>query len=469
MPMRGFGGARFRGFGGHGYAPPAGYGRHHHEYLGPRLVEVAPVLAPAIGTLTVTNLSLDGNTLSATVTIDGQAYQGSLDLSELAQAVGDRVAAYHAQLHTLAQAGAQDPSVVAQTAPVAAQIAQQVSGEQKAAITLAGVSLVNQLADRHRAKHDAMCAGWFDSVTNAVSSAVHGVEHAGEAAYHGITHTWKKLKTPIQLAATAFGGPAAGALAGTVIDAANGDIGAKQAIAQVRANAAVNPAIAKKLTAATTAAAKATAAVHVADTVAMAAQGDPSAGSQVQELVQSAAQGDPGATTALELAQTLAQMGGLDPAQAAPATAQAAVSGIVSDLRHAAAHAVRTSPAQGPVIGYVRPHAGNPPQVRSFASVDDADDWFGQWLGLPDAFAYVAYYDRNDPSWPHPLNEQFGRTPPQDTQTVAGWLLPLVTGGAGFAAGYFSPELGRAAKHAYARARAALGKPAAMAPAAPPA
>lgn len=451
-PFHGFGGrgasmtgrGYFGGRGGYG-RPPGGL------YYGPRerLVEVAPVLANPLDNVTVRDFALDGNTLSATIDVDGQIYQGSLDLGQLASVVGDRVAAYHAQLHQLAAQSAAQPSgspAVAQDAVVASGVAQAASAEQQAALTLAGVALVGSLVDKHIAKHDAMCAGWFDSITDAVSSAAKGVYHAGEAGYHGITHTWKKLKAPIQIAATAFGGPAAGALAGTVIDAANGDIGSKQALAQVRANAAINPEIQKNLTKATAAAAKATAAYHVVDTIGNAAQGDPAAGQQVQQLLTSAAGGDPSAQSALELAQVLLSMGGPQATQAAAT----AVSGIASSLRHEAAHAAASG--EGTIIGYINLN-GNPSQVHTFKSVDDADDWFGQWLRFPYAFHYVAYYDKRDPSFPGPLNEAFGKTPPWRDAQVSGWL-PWLTGAAGFAAGYFEPQIAGLARDGWAKLKA---------------
>lgn len=457
-PFRGFGG-RGSSMTGRGYFGRGGYG-HPGLYYGPRerLVEVAPILANPLGNVTVRDFALNGNTLSATIDVDGQTYQGSLDLSQLASVVGDRVAAYHAQLHQLAAQSAAQPDgspAVAQDAVVASGVAQAASAEQQAALTLAGVALVGSLVDKHLAKHDAKCAGWFDSITDAVSSAAKGVYHAGEAGYHGITHTWKKLKAPIQIAATAFGGPAAGALAGTVIDAANGDIGSKQALAQVRANAAVNPEIQKNLTKATAAAAKATAAYHVVDTIGNAAQGDPAAGQQVQQLLTSAADGDPSAQSALELAQVLLSMGGPQATQAAAT----AVSGIASSLRHEAAHAAANAGGEGAIIGYIKPHEGNPPQVRTFASVDDADDWFGQWLGLPYAFHYVAYYDKRDPSFPRPLNEAFGKTPPWREAQVSGWL-PWLTGAAGFAAGYFEPQIASLARSGWDKLKAVVPHPA---------
>lgn len=73
----------------------------------------------------------------------------------------------------------------------------------------------------------------------------------------------------------------------------------------------------------------------------------------------------------------------------------------------------------------------DPATWHTFASLDDADDWFGRWLSMPQAFEYVAYFDKSDPTYPGPVNERTG------THVHVGhWLLPMAVGlPLGYAAG----------------------------------
>jgi hypothetical protein len=64
--------------------------------------------------------------------------------------------------------------------------------------------------------------------------------------------------------------------------------------------------------------------------------------------------------------------------------------------------------------GVVEGHSGHAvtmledSMVMPFASLDQADDWFGDLD--PGELVYAAYYDARDPTWPSPLNETFGRS-----------------------------------------------------------
>jgi hypothetical protein len=44
----------------------------------------------------------------------------------------------------------------------------------------------------------------------------------------------------------------------------------------------------------------------------------------------------------------------------------------------------------------------------AFRTSDDADDWLGTATHDLSAFTYAAYYDKDDYSWPHPVNEKIG-------------------------------------------------------------
>jgi len=44
----------------------------------------------------------------------------------------------------------------------------------------------------------------------------------------------------------------------------------------------------------------------------------------------------------------------------------------------------------------------------TFASAQDAADWYGRVTDQPDKFLYASYFDRNDGTWPAAVNELFG-------------------------------------------------------------
>jgi hypothetical protein len=71
----------------------------------------------------------------------------------------------------------------------------------------------------------------------------------------------------------------------------------------------------------------------------------------------------------------------------------------------------------GRVIGTLRDGGGRW-QVKQFRSSDDADDWFGRATREPSSFTYAAYFDKNDVTYPDPLNEQIGRA--RSTAAVRG-------------------------------------------------
>ena len=62
-----------------------------------------------------------------------------------------------------------------------------------------------------------------------------------------------------------------------------------------------------------------------------------------------------------------------------------------------------------------------------FATSDEADDWYGGWLGIPHAYAYVAYFDKTA-SWPFPENEQIARgaTRSAGTSVGVGPFMPIL-------------------------------------------
>lgn len=460
------------------------------------LADVAPLFAPATGSVAVAS-RLDGRqVLHVTICVDGKCYRTS---ANLAPAIAD-VMARLANMRATAVSG------------------ETAVGAIDDAVRAAGDAMVGALIDQHV---DAVCAGWWDDVTDAVSSVGSAIKGGVMAVHHAASGIVQKLKGPITLAATAvatvYGGPAGGALAakltGPIIDA-TADIGkdnksakaAQKVVATVKNAAKSSPGIARALRAAQAAVVHTTAAYHVAETVKNAAVGDPAAQQQVVKMDQAAQDGDPAAQIAMELAgkvlglderswneksvmspnykvdenliemepnvsgdpsvgslvpvvalvaaalggyawwrhrhpKALAEQAMLTAAQA-DVTAQPAVkAALTAEAVDLAAQAKAVSaPAAAPVVGTggprveiigaaideLRKQAADAAAkatgrvvgvfrtvdgcwtTQSFASSDDADDWFGDALDMPDAFVYAAYYDKGDPTWPHPLNEAVG-------------------------------------------------------------
>ena len=339
----------------------------------------------------------------------------------------------------------------------AATIAQAATtfGAVNDATYAAGQALVGAFVDNHQ---HAYCAGWWHSLTHPIAT----IEHAASQVGTGVAHTLKALKAPIQVAAAGAAvylvgpsaGPMAAQLSGSLIDAANGDASAQQLVQTAQQVAQSNPAVAQALQGAQTAVTQATAAYHAVATVKNAANGDANAQGQVAELVQSAAGGDPAAQQLLSIAKTAVPSLDAtvpDTSAAAPdaSATDAAASGwrnsvgrdngmalvgAAPGVRELAMLAVRASPFR--VVGYVQPK-GNPSQIREFHTPDEADDWFGSWLSMPHAFDYVAYFDKQDPSFPGPLNEQYA----QAGAASSGWAIPLVAFALGAGTGYYGPDV----------------------------
>lgn len=358
------------------------------------------------------------------------------------------------------------------------------------------------------------CAGLFDSISGAISSAVNGVTDVAKAAYGTVGHTLGQLKGPIGAAASMaaagaaaaipgagpFVAPLAGSLAKNLVDAAAGGADVKAAsqavIGQAARQAQSNPQIAAALAAAQHATVQATAGYHAIQTAANAQAGNPDAHAQLTELHNAAAGGDPHASDMISLAREFGEALGRDDRagtlrdpswQVDPSAiemdssgAPAASSGwvrlgavaVTATAREQASNAAKEFPAR--VIGVVQLADGTW-KLEAFETSDAADDWYGQWLGLPHAFRYLAYYDRSDATFPGPLNEAQG-APLGARIASSGALLPVVAALGGAAAGYFGPGAYHRAKawwsarkeHTQARASGigpgavALGVPAAI-------
>lgn len=300
-------------------------------------------------------------------------------------------------------------------------------------------------------------AGWLDDIGNAVSNtvkgAVHGVTHAMSSAVGTVGHTLSQLKGPIATAAGLAAAAAASAipvagplvapmaagLAHSLVDAAAGSgsvqAAAQQVVAQAATAAQQDPHVATALVAAQQAVTKAATGFHAAAQVARAAQGDARAAAQLAEMVNAAAAGDPQAIAAMNLTQ-----GAIAATDATPGdSAQLSVSGALivgADVRAQARAAAAQYPAR--VVGIVLRSDGTW-AMQSFASSDDADDWYGGWLGMPHAYQYVGYFD-GGAAQNESISRAYARTHPSEHTSVSGVVVPIVAALAGFAAGAFGPK-----------------------------
>jgi len=414
------------------------------------LADLGALLAPGARGVTVQlALGADGR-LRASICIDGECYQGSADLSAVLARIASGIASYHAALH------AAPPADVPPRDPEEAAVSATNS-----AVEAAGDALVGALIDQHST---TLSAGWWHSLTHAISDV-----------HHAVTKTVQKFKLPITAAATAvatvYGGPAGGAaaaqLTGPLIDAAAGDFGKKNAKAVLdaaHAAAQSDPRAAQALANAHKAVADTAAAYHLTATAADAAGGDTAAARKLADLDQAAASGDLAAQRAMEIitqafsaansdapttmggtlvpfalgaaagygahawwrrhhadkarraAQAIERPETAPPAAptaptAAPSSGPAATAGevvgaAITTLRRAAKDAVLAAHEQHGAPAWLYVQDGRAPSVRPFASLDDADDWFGTLD--PRRYLYAAYFDSTDPTWPSPINEQLG-------------------------------------------------------------
>jgi hypothetical protein len=78
---------------------------------------------------------------------------------------------------------------------------------------------------------------------------------------------------------------------------------------------------------------------------------------------------------------------------------------VLDVLRRQARAAVEGMPSR--VIGVVR-DANNKWVIKSFRDADVADDWFARVVRDKSRFTYAAYFDKGDPLFPYPLNEEIG-------------------------------------------------------------
>ena len=487
-----------------------GYRRGTRFFKAPdRLTDVAKVMIPAPTSVQLAT-ELRGTSLAITACIDGKCYRGVADLSgilaEIEPRIIERAQALHNQwhqeatTHTLVGAEAlvgevQERVSMAGELLVGAMLTQHhaaicagwwhdLTSKVKSVVSSAAHEVTHPSELVHDVSHYALhpseavrkaaqglgAGAGFANVLSYITNPLQDVAEdatvqqmtamalggpqaaaavnaaqalgAGQSIQQTLKQAAPQIASAASSAAGAAGGPAAAGLAGALVNAAAGTGStaqvAQQAVNAVKAAAASDPTAKAILDVAHPAVAQATAAQHVASTIQSAASGNQAAKDQVLELTTAAAGGDPSAQGVVSAAQNMASQ-----AQSALGDLEAAVSGETP------AHTARALAAETPgrVIGVVQHSEGNW-SAKTFATPDDADDWFGQWLGLPHAFRYVAYFDKSDSLWPAPLNDQIGK--PHTQTAVSGWPAMLLSGGLGFAAGRWGGDVIERARAAWA-------------------
>jgi hypothetical protein len=214
-----------------------------------------------------------------------------MDLAPAIRGVMTKLARYHSDLHKTMPA----------EAPVVS--GDVVIGAVEQTVDEAVDALVGQLVDHHIY---VASAGWLDDVKGGFTKLVNTSLKLDVFGIHRkLAPVVKKFKGPITMAATAaataYGGPLAGAaaakLVGPIIDQ-TAEFGKKKDPALVAAERAAqqgDPVAQKALKSAQDAVAQSLAAKHVEVTAKSAAAGNPAAKQDITRLVEDAERGDPAA------------------------------------------------------------------------------------------------------------------------------------------------------------------------------
>ena len=365
------------------------------------LAEVAPVVAPATGGITVKK-ELDANqVLHVEICVDGKCYKTSMDLAPAIAMVMQKLSRWHQGEHAAMES---TPSTVVSTI--------------ENAIGAAGDAMVGVMVGRHVA---VMTGGWLSDIGGAIGG------------------TLRKLQPVISTVATgvakAYGGEAAGAAAGALAPTitnlqANaldpkGDPAkkaqAQAALQRINQSAANDPAAAQALAAANQAVKNTAVAYHVKDTAQRAAAGDTTAQKDINNLVQAAEQGDPAAKSTFDvLSQTFAQEMMTSEAGAklweqltgrGPDVISSGwydiIGAALDDFREKArAHAV-TKP--GTAAGVLITLDGRL-HGRGFRNLDDAIDWLDHITRNRGSFTYAAAYEKDAEGAAYIQAEEIGGT-----------------------------------------------------------
>ena len=250
------------------------------------LADVAPLVAPATGPITLKKELDDHQVLHVEICVDGKCYQTSMDLGPAIQMVLAKLAQWHKTQHSARET---PPS--------------SVVGAIETAIGAAGDAMANTLVCRHV---NVMMGSFFDDIGSAIGGTLRSLAPVISNVATGV--------------ATSYGGPAAGAAAGQLVPVVTnlqanlldprGDpkkrAAAQQSLQRVQQVAQTDPRAAQALSTAHQAVRDTTIAYHVKGAVDKAVSGDPAAWNDVVAVVQAAERGDPAAKSTYEvIAQTL--------------------------------------------------------------------------------------------------------------------------------------------------------------------
>ena len=451
----GYGGYPFaRGYGGYPFGPFLGADTPMPPDVSPPIVspgpdtapifprkgltaELAQILAPATGGITVKK-ELDANqVLHVEICVDGKCYRTSMDLTPAIAALMQKLATWHDEVH----ATQPPPSTVVSTIGSAVVAAENL--------------IVGALISRHV---DTVAAGFLSDIAGAVKSAARGIGG-------GVASTFRKLRGPIGAAAgiaaaagaAAIPGvgpivaPMAAKLASDLVQSAAGNPAAQKAVAQAAQQAQTDPNVAAALDQATKAVANSTVAYHVQDTAKKAAQGDAAAQQQIVQVADDAQKGDPAAKAVADLvanamksewgAKLWEQVTGRGPGTVSPTIPTMAsgqwydivgqwydiVGAAIDNVRETArAHAV-TKP--GTAAGVIQTLDGRL-HGRGFRNLDDAIDWLEHITRNRGSFTYAAAYEKDAAGAAFIQAEEIGgasQTPapatsiPREDPATTGW------------------------------------------------
>lgn len=250
------------------------------------LADVAPLVAPATGPISLKKGIDDRQVLHVEICVDGKCYRTSMDLAPAIEMIMAKLAQWHKTQHATKEL---PPSAVV--------------GAVESAIGAAGDAMADTLVCHHV---NVMLGGFFDDIGSAIGGTLRSLAPAISNVATGV--------------ASSYGGPAAGAAAGQLVPVmtnlqANlldprGDpkkkVAAQQALQRVHQVAQSDPRAAQALATAHQAVRDTAVAYHVKGAVDKAVNGDPSAWKDVVAIVQAAERGDPAAKSTYEvIAQTL--------------------------------------------------------------------------------------------------------------------------------------------------------------------
>ncbi len=395
------------------------------------LAEVAPIIAPATGGISVRKEFDDKQVLHVEICVDGKCYKTSMDLAPAVEMVMAKLARWHEGMHAAKQVP--PPTVVV--------------GAIENAVGAAEAAIVGALIARHV---DTVCGSFLGDIAGAVKAAARGVGG-------GVASTFRKFKGPIGVAAGVaaaagaaaipgvgpIAAPIAGKLANDLVQSAAGDSGAQKRVAQASQQATTDPVVAVALDQATKAVANATVAHHVQDTAKKAARGDSASQQQIVQVADDAQKGDPAAKAVADLvANAMKSEWGAKLWEKVTGRGPETVSGqwydvvgqwydvvgsALDDVRENARAYARAKP--GNAVGVIQTADGRL-RGRGFRSLDDAIDWLQRVTGRRESFIYAAAYEKAADGTAYIQDEEVGGTSgqvpaptpiPREAPATTGW------------------------------------------------